>query len=280
MTLSLGIDLGGSAIKAGAVDVADGRLVGEVTTRPTPQPATPAAVAAAVAALVAEHPEATGTVGFAFPSVVTEGIARTAANVDHGWVGCNGAELVERATGRRCGFLNDADAAGLAEMRFGAGRGVGGSVLVLTLGTGIGTALFTNGELWANSKAQIEATCLVGSGQKRKVSDHTSAVNDVAEDVQPLCSNLCTCNKFIGQEINDTNKHIVSSDHTDANDQLNLQQLLAASFQPMVSNNEISKDVLLPLEYLQSARITLKEYSIEKIFTKFQRTSLKLFRVN
>ena len=110
------------------------------------------------------------------------------------------------------------------------------------------TAVLTqlNGELSANSKAQIEPTGLVGSGQKRKVSDHTSAVNDVAEDVQPLCSNLCTCNKFIGQEINDTNKHIVSSDHTDANDQLNLQQLLAASFQPMVSNNEISKDMLLP----------------------------------
>jgi polyphosphate glucokinase len=191
MTLSLGIDLGGSAIKAAAVDVADGRVVGEVTTRPTPQPATPAAVAAAVAALVAAHPETAGTVGFAFPAVVTGGVARTAANVDHGWVGCNGAELVERATGRPCGFLNDADAAGLAEMRFGAGRGVRGNVLVLTLGTGIGTALFTNGELWANSElghlevrgeeAEHRASARVRSALNLSWADWAARVNEVLD---------------------------------------------------------------------------------------------------
>ena len=105
---------------------------------------------------------------------------------------------------------------------------------------------------------------------KEKSVGPSSAVNGVAEDVQSLCSNLCTCNKTIGHEINDANKHIASSNHTDANDQVNLQQLLAASFQPMVSNNEISKDVLLPLEYLQSARITLREYLIENVFTNFR----------
>ena len=152
MTRRLGIDLGGSAIKAGVVDVTDGTLVSEVTTRPTPQPATPELVAAAVSELVADHPECTGAVGFAFPSVVTFGVARTAANVDHAWIGCNGSQLILQHTGRRCGFLNDADAAGMAEMRFGAGRGVKGTVLSLTLGTGIGSAMFTDGLLWPNTE--------------------------------------------------------------------------------------------------------------------------------
>jgi polyphosphate glucokinase len=152
MTLRLGIDLGGSAIKAGVVNIEDGAIVGEVSTRPTPQPSTPAAVASAISALAGDHPGCTGPIGFAFPAVVTSGIARTAANVDHGWIGCNGAELVRTATGRPCGFVNDADAAGLAEMRFGAGRGVRGAVMVLTLGTGIGTALFIDGRLWPNSE--------------------------------------------------------------------------------------------------------------------------------
>ena len=152
MTLRLGIDLGGSAIKASVVNVENGQLVGHVTTRPTPQPATPAAVVAAIAELAGDHPTCTGPIGFAFPAVVTGGIARTAANVDHGWIGCNGAELISASTGRRCGFVNDADAAGLAEMSFGAGRGFRGTVLMITLGTGIGTALFVDGRLWPNSE--------------------------------------------------------------------------------------------------------------------------------
>lgn len=152
MTLRLGIDLGGSAIKAGVVNVEDGTIVGHVSTRPTPQPATPAAVVAVVRELAAEHPQCTGPIGFAFPAVVTGGVARTAANVDHGWIGCNGAQLVRAATGRACGFVNDADAAGVAEMRFGAGRGVRGTVFMLTLGTGIGSALFVDGRLWPNSE--------------------------------------------------------------------------------------------------------------------------------
>ncbi len=152
MTLRLGIDLGGSAIKAGVVNVTDGQIVGSVTTRDTPQPSTPGAVAAAVAALAGDHPDCPGPMGFAFPAVVTGGVARTAANVDHGWIGCNGAELMRAATGRPCGFLNDADAAGLAEMRFGAGRGVRGTVLMLTFGTGIGSALFVDGRLWPNAE--------------------------------------------------------------------------------------------------------------------------------
>lgn len=152
MTHCIGIDLGGSAIKAGVVDTRVGELVGETLTVPTPQPATPEAVVAAVAGLVRRFPGCGGPVGFAFPAVVTAGVARTAANVDAAWIGCNGAQRIQAATGRACGFVNDADAAGVAEMRFGAGRGFRGTVMMITLGTGIGSALFVDGRLWPNSE--------------------------------------------------------------------------------------------------------------------------------
>ncbi|MCZ8131794.1 MAG: ROK family protein [Steroidobacteraceae bacterium] len=148
----LGIDLGGSSIKAGAVVPATGELFGELESVPTPQPATPAAVEAALAGLASRIPAARGPVGFAFPAVVTQGRARTAANVDRAWIGTDGAALVARATGRAAWFLNDADAAGLAEMRLGAGRGERGTVLMLTFGTGIGSALFVDGRLWPNTE--------------------------------------------------------------------------------------------------------------------------------
>jgi len=196
MTLRLGIDLGGSAIKAGVVNIQDGTLVGHVSTRPTPQPAPPAAVAAAIAELAGDHPACTGAIGFAFPAVVTNGVARTAANIDHGWIGCNGAELVQNATGRACGFLNDADAAGLAEMRFGAGRGVQGTVLLLTLGTGIGSALFTDGRLWPNSElghlevrgeeAEHRASARVRSMLKLDWASWAARVNEVLDVYQRL----------------------------------------------------------------------------------------------
>ncbi len=196
MTHRIGIDLGGSAIKAGVVNVETGELVGQTSTRPTPQPATPSAVAAAVAELVALYPETAGPVGFAFPAVVTAGVARTAANVDSAWIGCNGAALIERATGRACGFLNDADAAGLAEMHFGAGRGIRGNVLVLTLGTGIGTALFANGELWANSElghldvrgeeAEHRASARVRSALNLGWADWAARVNVVLDEYHRL----------------------------------------------------------------------------------------------
>ena len=101
------------------------------------------------------HPLAaasSGPIGLAFPSVVKQGRARTAANVDHAWLQFEAGRLVERRWGRPCAFLNDADAAGIAEMRFGAGRGVGGVVFVLTLGTGIGSAPFVDGRLLPNTE--------------------------------------------------------------------------------------------------------------------------------
>lgn len=148
----LGIDVGGSSIKAGVVDVGAGKLLGELISAPTPQPATPQAMMPVIAALAARLPEATGRIGLAFPAVVKDGRARTAANVDHAWIGADGAALVRRSLDRPALFLNDADAAGLAEMRFGAGRDENGTVVMLTFGTGIGTALFTGGRLFPNTE--------------------------------------------------------------------------------------------------------------------------------
>lgn len=143
--------MGGSAIKAGLVDVSAGRLVGEPVSVPTPQPSTPDRVVAAIAAVDREL-GARGPVGFAAPVVVKGGRADLAANVDASWIGCDGAGLLSRAVGRPAAFLNDADAAGLAEMRFGAGRGRSGVVIMLTLGTGIGSAPFVDGRLVPNTE--------------------------------------------------------------------------------------------------------------------------------
>lgn len=147
----LGLDVGGSAIKAGLVDIVSGALLGELRSVATPRPATPTAVVAACAELERQLPTR-GPVGFAFPSVVQRGRARTAAHVDEAWIDCDGAALLSAAIGRQVVFLNDADAAGLAEMRWGAGRDTRGVVIMLTFGTGIGTALFTDGTLLPNTE--------------------------------------------------------------------------------------------------------------------------------
>jgi polyphosphate glucokinase len=146
---ALGIDVGGSSIKGGLVDVARGRLVSEIVSVPTPKPSTPEAVMKQTLVLRQQLPDAKAA-GFAFPSVVKRNVARTAANVDHGWIGTDGAALASGALGVPTVFLNDADAAGIAEMKWGAGRDTPGTVIMLTFGTGIGTALFTDGKLTPN----------------------------------------------------------------------------------------------------------------------------------
>jgi len=146
----LGIDVGGSSIKGGLVDVSTGKLLGEGHV-PTPKPSAPEAVMKQVAVLGQQLPGAQA-VGFAFPSVVKNNIARTAANVDHGWIGADGVKLARATLGLPAVFLNDADAAGIAEMRWGAGRDTPGTVIMLTFGTGIGTALFADGKLMPNTE--------------------------------------------------------------------------------------------------------------------------------
>lgn len=151
MTVLLGIDVGGSSLKGGLVDLEAGELVSELLSSPTPQPSEPGAVMKSAAQLAARLPSK-GPVGFAFPSVVKNCKARTAANVDHAWIGTDGAALLRETLGRPALFLNDADAAGLAEITWGAGKGSSGTVIMVTFGTGIGTAIFLDGKLLPNTE--------------------------------------------------------------------------------------------------------------------------------
>ncbi len=148
----IGVDIGGSGIKAGIVDARRGTLIGERVRVSTPQPAVVADVLSATAEVVRSLARDSGPIGIGFPGAIVGGRVMTTANVDDGWLGQPAAELFSEAVGRPCVVLNDADAAGVAEMRFGAGRGVPGVVLLLTLGTGIGSALFLDGELVPNTE--------------------------------------------------------------------------------------------------------------------------------
>jgi polyphosphate glucokinase len=147
----LGIDIGGTGIKAAPVDVSTGTLLAERVKLDTPHPSEPAPVAAVVRELAIGFTW-TGKVGITFPGVVTDGVTRTAANVDKSWIDTDARDLFTKATGLDVSVINDADAAGLAEMRFGAGAGQKGTVLMLTLGTGIGSALFIDGILVPNTE--------------------------------------------------------------------------------------------------------------------------------
>jgi polyphosphate glucokinase len=147
-----GVDIGGSGIKGAPVDLGRGELAEERFKVLTPQPSTPEAVVDGVVE-VARHFDWSGRpVGVTFPGVVTDGTTRTAANVDKSWIGTDLATLLGERLGAPVTVLNDADAAGVAEMTFGAGRGRKGTVIVLTLGTGIGSAVFTDGHLVPNTE--------------------------------------------------------------------------------------------------------------------------------
>ncbi len=147
----LGIDIGGSGIKGAPVDTVTGLLTQERFRIPTPKPATPETVTDVVAQIV-DHFDWKEALGCAFPARIKKGIARTAANIDKSWLGTNVADLIESKT--RCPnvVLNDADAAGVAEMAFGAGRNRNDLVMLLTFGTGIGSALFMNRVLIPNTE--------------------------------------------------------------------------------------------------------------------------------
>ena len=148
---ALGIDIGGSGIKGARVDLEKGELTGERLRFDTPQPATPQAVADVVAQLVKQM-SWSGPIGCTFPAVVRHGVTMTAANVDKSWIGTNAQALFEQMTGLPVRLLNDADAAGLAEMTYGAGKERTGTVILLTFGTGIGSAIFLDGKLLPNSE--------------------------------------------------------------------------------------------------------------------------------
>lgn len=151
MTVVLGIDIGGSGIKGAPVDITTGQLVGERLRIPTPDGARPDDVIRVLRQL-ADHFGLDGPVGVTFPGIVQHGRTLSAANVDAAWIGLDADTEFTRALGREVHLLNDADAAGLAEAKFGAGQGVSGTVLVLTFGTGIGSALIHDGVLVPNTE--------------------------------------------------------------------------------------------------------------------------------
>lgn len=152
-THAFGVDIGGTGIKGAVVDTATGQLLTERTRILTPQPATPDAVAKVVADLVAAS-KWEGVIGATFPAVIKHGVALSAANVDPSWVGTDADKVFSEAVGEHSDVvvLNDADAAGIAEQRFGAAKGVDGVVMLLTFGTGIGSALLMNGVLVPNTE--------------------------------------------------------------------------------------------------------------------------------
>jgi polyphosphate glucokinase len=159
----IGVDVGGSGIKGAIVDATTGAAQGRIRFV-TPQPATPDAVAALVAEIV-EQLECDGPVGCTLPAVVTGGTVRTAAHIDPSWIGVHAAALFGRVTGRACAVLNDADAAGVAEARFGAARQRRGVVIMVTVGTGLGTAVLSDGMLVPNSElGHIEIDGRVADG--------------------------------------------------------------------------------------------------------------------
>src|ERR1700728_845037 len=166
---AFGIDIGGTGIKGAPVDLETGNLATDRKKIATPHPATPEAVAEVVREL-AQSFGWTGVTGATFPGVVVGGTIRSAANVDKSWIGTDAAGLFGKAVGAEVALLNDADAAGIAEMTFGAGAGVKGSVLMLTFGTGVGSALFTDGVLVRNTElGHIE---IRGKDAETRASEH------------------------------------------------------------------------------------------------------------
>ena len=179
MASVLGIDIGGTGIKGAPVDVSVGRLLAERVKLPTPSPSVPDHVADVIRQLI-DRFEWSGQVGMTFPGVVSGGIIRTAANLDRAWIGIDAVKFFGEAARQPVTVLNDADAAGLAEMRFGAGKDQQGTVLMLTFGTGIGSALFYDGALVPNTEfGHIE---IHGKDAEARASERAREVDDLSWD--------------------------------------------------------------------------------------------------
>jgi len=173
----LGIDVGGSGIKGAPVNTKTGALLAPRYRIPTPQPSKPKAVARVVGEIAA-HFEWEGPIGVGFPAPIQKGVALTAANIHKKWVNTNAAKLFSKATGCPVTVINDADAAGIAEMKFGAGRGRKGVVLLITIGTGLGSSVFTNGHLVPNTEfGHIE---IRGKDAERIASDAVRKEKDLS----------------------------------------------------------------------------------------------------
>jgi polyphosphate glucokinase len=173
----LGIDVGGSGIKGAPVDTDTGGLLAERVRIKTPEKAEPKPMADVVAEITKAF-KWQGPVGIGFPAPIKSGVAMMAANISPKWVGTNADDLFTKVTGCDCHMINDADAAGLAEMKFGAGKGHPGTVIMLTLGTGIGTAIFYKGQLLPNTEfGHLEMN---GRDAEHRVSDAARQSEDLS----------------------------------------------------------------------------------------------------
>ena len=173
----LGIDIGGTGVKAAPVDTNIGELLAARQKIETPRPATPEAVTSVVEQLVASF-EWTGPAGITFPGVVVDGVIKTAANLDPSWIGTDAVKAFSTGTKLAVTVLNDADAAGVAEVEFGAGKDVSGTVLLLTFGTGIGSALFIDGRLVPNTEfGHIE---IRGKDAEKRASELARETKDLS----------------------------------------------------------------------------------------------------
>jgi polyphosphate glucokinase len=174
---ALGIDIGGSGIKGAPVDIGSGALLAERIRIRTPKGAKPTPVADVVAELVRAF-QWNGPVGVGFPAPIKHGVVMMAANVSEKWVGVNAEELLSSATECPCRVGNDADVAGMAEMAFGAGKGQRGTVIMLTLGTGIGSAIYYDGHLVPNT--EFGHLQMNGSDAEHRASDATRQRDDLS----------------------------------------------------------------------------------------------------
>jgi polyphosphate glucokinase len=173
----LGIDIGGSGVKGAPVDTVRGELLAERFRVPTPQPSDVTSVVEAVAEVAAQF-DGYDSVGVTFPGVVVDGVTRTAANVDKSWLDAPAARLFTERLGKPVSVLNDADAAGVAEVAFGAGKDQAGLIMMLTFGTGIGSALFLDGTLIPNTEfGHLE---LDGKDAELRASDRAREADDLS----------------------------------------------------------------------------------------------------
>jgi len=173
----LGIDVGGSGIKGAPVDIATGELTAERLRIKTPKGAEPGPVADVVAE-IAKSFNWSGPIGIGFPAPIKTGVAMMAANISEKWVGTNADELFTKTTSCPSTTVNDADAAGLAEMEFGAGKGQPGTVIMITLGTGIGTAIFHRGKLLPNT--EFGHLDMKGKDAEHRASDAVRQLEDLS----------------------------------------------------------------------------------------------------
>lgn len=176
MNTILGIDIGGTGIKGAPVNVETGELLGERFRVPTPHPALPNAVADVVDE-IAKHFNYSGPAGITFPAIVKKGVVYSAANVDESWMGTDAGALFTNHLGGPVTVVNDADAAGIAEMQFGAGRGRKGVIILLTFGTGIGSAIFHDGRLLPNS--EFGHLQIRGKDAEKRASEKTREDKDL-----------------------------------------------------------------------------------------------------